>query len=228
MNVKLNYYKKIIKLKKKFNFSDFDLITNYGLFSGDTNLFKTLTIYNLLMKTKLVKGDIIELGIHKGNTSLLIKKILDLFKINKKLYLLDHFKGLIHFEKKDTKWSLTQKGKCVGKKEQIKEFINYFKFKNVKFIDKDATSLTKEYFSNKLKFSLAYFDMDLYLPTLKGLIAIDKNISVGGYIVFDEGAKKDWSERIAIKEFLKHNNKYKKIIIDHKRQPDVILVKIRK
>ena len=227
MNVKLNYYKKIIKFKKKFGFSDLDLITNFGLFSGDTNLFKTLTIYNLLMKTKLVKGDIIELGIHKGNTSLLIKKILDLFKINKKLYLLDHFKGLIHFEKKDTKWSLTQKGKYVGKREQIEAFINYFKFKNVKFIDKDATSLTKEYFSNKLKFSLAYFDMDLYLPTLKGLLAIDKNISLGGYIVFDEGAKKDWSERVAIKEFLKHTNKYKKIIIDHKRHPDVILKKIR-
>ena len=59
MNIKLNYYKKIIKLKKKFNFNDFDLITNYGLFSWDTNLFKTLTIYSLLMKTKLVKGEII-------------------------------------------------------------------------------------------------------------------------------------------------------------------------
>ena len=227
MNIKLNYYKKIIKLKKKFNFNDFDLITNYGLFSGDTNLFKTLTIYSLLMKTKLVKGEIIELGIHKGNTSLLIKKILDLFKINKKLYLLDHYKGLLHYERKDTKWSLTQRGKYVGKKKQIAAFIKYFKFKNIKFIDKDATTLTKEYFNDKLKFSLAYFDMDLYLPTLKGLLAIDKNISLGGYIVFDEEAKKKWSERLAIEEFLKYNKKYKKIIIDHKRQPDVILKKIR-
>jgi len=40
MYLKLDKYKKILKFKKKFNFSDFDLITNYGLFSGDTNLFK--------------------------------------------------------------------------------------------------------------------------------------------------------------------------------------------
>ena len=103
--IKLEKYKKIVSLKKKFNFTDFELITNYGLFSGDTNLFKTLAIYDILKKTSKVKGDIIELGIHKGNTSLLIKKILEIFKIKKKLYLLDHFKGLIHYGKKDTQRS---------------------------------------------------------------------------------------------------------------------------
>jgi len=41
MNIKLEKYKKIIKFKKEFNLTDFDLVTNYGLFSGDTNLFKT-------------------------------------------------------------------------------------------------------------------------------------------------------------------------------------------
>ena len=79
--IKKEKYKKIINLKKKFKFSDFELITNYGLFSGDTNLFKTLAVYDILKQTSKVKGDIIELGIHKGNTSLLIKKILNLFKI---------------------------------------------------------------------------------------------------------------------------------------------------
>ena len=79
-------YKKLIKQKKKFKFSDFELVTNYGLFSGDTNLFKTLTIFDILKKTSKVRGDIIELGIHKGNTSLLIKKILNLFKIKKTLF----------------------------------------------------------------------------------------------------------------------------------------------
>lgn len=85
----------------------------------------------------------------------------------------------------------------------------------------------KPNFFNKEKFSLAYFDMDLYLPTIKALNAIDNNISKGGYIVFDQGTKKLWSERIAIKEFLKDNRKYLKIKIDNKRQPDIILKKIR-
>ena len=226
MNLKKTKYKKILKLKKKFKFNDFDLITNYGLFSGDTNLFKTLTIYNILKQTASVKGDIIELGIHKGNTSLLIKKILEIFKIKKKLYLLDHFKGLIHYGKKDTQRSKIFRGQFVGKRYQIKYFLDFFNFKNIEIIDKDATTLEPGFFKKK-RFSLAYFDMDLYLPTLKGLESIDKNMSKGAYIVFDEGYKKLWSERIAIKEFLKKNKKYKWILIDKKKQPDVILKKIK-
>ena len=69
--------------------------------------------------------------------------------------------------------------------------------------------------------------MDLYVPTLRALESIDRNISVGGIIVFDEGHHKLWSERFAIRDFLKKNKKYKKIFIDKKRQPDVILKKIK-
>ena len=93
-------------------------------------------------------------------------------------------------------------------------------------IDKDATTLNSSFF-NKKKFSLAYFDMDLYLPTLRALEAIDQNMSVGAYIVFDEGNKKLWSEKLAIKDFLKRNKNYKKIPLDKIRQPDVVLKKIR-
>jgi hypothetical protein len=220
-------YKKIIKLKKEFKFKEFDLITNYGLFSGDTNLFKTLVIYDLIKEISLTKGDVIELGIHKGNTSLLIKKILDIFKIKKKLFLLDHFRGLIHYNKKDTKLSLTRKNKYKSNKNQIESFIKFFNFKKIKIINQDATKLKPNFFKPKQKFALAYFDMDLYLPTLNALKAIDKNISVGGLIVFDQGHKSLWSEKLAIKDFLKINNNYKKIHIDKTRQPDVILKKIR-
>lgn len=226
MNLSIKKYKQIIKLKKKNNFSDFDLITNYGLFSGDSNLYKTLIIFDLIKQTLKVKGDVIELGIHRGNTSLLIKKILDIFKIKKNLYLLDHFKGLIHYNKKDTKLSKKLKDKYIGKRKQIEQFIKFFNLKNIKIIDKDATTLKSSFFHKK-KFSLAYFDMDLYLPTLRALEAIDKSISVGGYIVFDEGNKKLWSEKLAIKDFLKRNKNYKKIAIDKVRQPDVVLKKIK-
>ena len=227
MKLKKSKYKKILKLKKKFRFTDFEHITNYGRFRGDMNLFKTLTIFDLVKQTTSVKGDIIELGIHKGNTSLLFKKILDIFKIKKRLYLLDHFKGLISYVKKDTQLSKKLKGQYVGEKEQIRSFINFFKFKNIEIIDKDATTLQPGFFKNK-RFSLAYFDMDLYLPTLKGLQAIDKNISKGGFIVFDEGCKKLWSEKRAIKDFLKKNKKYQWITINKEKQPDVILKKISK
>ena len=53
--------------------------------------------------------------------------------------------------------------------------------------------------------------MDLYEPTFRALEAIDKNIVVGGFIVFDEGHKKLWYERFTIRDFLKGNKKYKNI-----------------
>lgn len=226
MKISLTKYKKIIKLKKKFNFTDFELITNYGLFSGDNNLYKTLIIYDLIKKVKNVKGDIIELGIHRGNTSLLIKKILDIFRINKKLYLLDHFKGLIHYhDANDTLRSKLFYGKYITKKKQVLNFINFFKFKKVKIIDIDARKLLPGFFTSS--FCLVYFDMDLYEPTIKALQAIDINVVKGGYIVFDQGNKKLWSEKKAIKDFLKFNKKYIYISIDKDRQPDVILKKIK-
>ena len=225
MKLEKKKYKKILSLKKKFNFNEFDLITNYDLFSGDTNLYKTLKIYDLIKNVENVKGDIIELGIFQGNLSLLIKKILYIFKIKKKLYLLDHFKGLITFSAKDTKESLKFKKKYEGKKNQIKSFLNFYKFRNVKFLDKDATKLIPGFFLKKI-FSLAYFDMDLYEPTYRALLAIEKNIAINGLIVFDQGNKKKWAERYAIKDFLKNKKNYKKIIINKIYQPDIILKKI--
>ncbi len=221
-------YRKILKLISKYHFSKFDLISNYGLFSGDTNLFKTLTIFDLIKKTEKVNGDIIEFGIWRGNTSILIKKILDIFKINKKVFMFDHFKGLKHFQKKDGKKSIYLKDTYVGHKKPIMDIIKFFNFKNIHFIDKDATTLNDKFF-NKKKFSMVIIDVDLYEPTIKILNSIKKNISKNGIIVFDEGKSKLFpGEGIALREFLKKNHKIFKLEnIKFSRQPDVLLKKIR-
>lgn len=224
--LKLKYYKKIIKFKNKLSFNDFDLITNYGMFSGNTNLYKTLEIFRLLMQVKNIQGDIIELGIHHGNTSLLLKKIIEIFNLKKRLYLLDHFKGLTTYVKKDTKISRQDFNRYIGHKKIILDLFKFFKFKNFEIIDKDATKIKKNFFKNK-KFCFCYFDMDLYEPTIKALNAIDGSVVKNGLIIFDQGNKKRWSEKIAIKEFLKSNSKYKKIILKYKRNPDIVLKKIK-
>ena len=73
----LTHYKKINKIINVKNSTPLEIIQNFGLYCGDINLFKILTIYKFIEKTKKIKGDIIEFGVWKGNTSLLIKKILD-------------------------------------------------------------------------------------------------------------------------------------------------------
>ena len=227
MKLTLNKYKKISNKILK-DISIFEAVTNYGLYSGDHNLFKTLTIYELLKKTEFVKGDIIEFGVWKGNTSILIKKIIDIFKINKKMFLLDHFKGLQHYQEID-KNGIKFKNKYKHPKYKIEKIIKNFEFKNIEIIDKDATKIESNFFNKKQKFSLAILDVDLYQPTKKILISIDKHVSKNGLIVFDEGQKKLWpGENKALKEFLKKNkSKYKLFIIDKNRQPDCYLQKIK-
>ena len=219
-------YKKIINLKKKYHFSDFEIATNYGLFSGDTNLFKTLKIFELLMQTKNLKGDIIEFGIHKGNTSLLIGKIIKIFKLKKKLYLVDHFKGLINFSKNDPKKSVKYKKYYKGNKKQIQDFLKFNNLKKVKIMDIDASKIKNNYFKN-WKFSLVYFDMDLYLPTKNSLNTISKNIVKNGIIVFDQANKNFWGEKKAAKEFLANNENYKVIFKEKYYQPDLVIKKIK-
>lgn len=226
MKLTLNKYKKILLLAKKYNLSKFELITNYGLFCGDLNLYKTLKIFELIMSTARLKGDIIELGLWKGNNSLLIKKIIDIWKIKKKLYLLDHFLGLNHFSKNDKASRKRYYLSFQSSKNFLIDFLKFFNFKNYKIIDKDATTLNENFFKNK-KFCFVYFDMDLYEPTIRALESIKNNVVKNGIIVFDQGTVKAWGEKYAIQEFLKKNPNFKKILITKKHQPDVMLKKIK-
>ena len=78
----------------------------------------------------------------------------------------------------------------------------------------------------KNKICLAYFDLDLFLPTLSALNAINKNISKNGLVVFDQGNKKLWSEKKAVKYFLSQNKNFKIIESNKFRQPDLIIKKL--
>ena len=134
--MKKKKYLKINKILDKYNFSNFLAVQNYGIFSGDQNLHKTITIVSLIEQIKNVEGDIIEFGVWNGNTSFLIKKIIDLKKINKKIYMVDHFKGLQNFSFKD-KNAVKHKNKYAGNYHLIKEVINFFNFEKIKIFSND-------------------------------------------------------------------------------------------
>ena len=222
--MKSSTYKKIEKIAKKFNFTEFEIMTNYGLFCGSNNLFKTAKIIEFVNYIKHLNGDIIEFGVWNGNTSFLIKKLIDIFKIKKKLFLFDHFRGLDKISSKDIK---KFEGMYKGNLELINEIINFFKLKNIKIIKRDANKVNKNFFKN-MKFSLVIIDVDLYLATKNILESIHPCITKGGIIVFDEANKKDFpGEKLAMNEFFKKYKKhYSKEILSKDLQPDVLLKKI--
>ncbi len=217
-------YKKIEKIANKYNFDLFNVMTNYGLFCGSNNLFKTIKIIEIINKISNVDGDIIEFGVWNGNTSLLIKKVIDILHIKKKVYLFDHFMGLNHLTIKDKE---KFRGMYKGNLSLIKDLIKFFKLKKIEIIEDDAIKLDCNYFSGK-KFSLVIIDVDLYEPTRKILDSVHKSLSKNGLIIFDEANKDDFpGEKQAMKEFFnRHNKYYKKKIISQSQQPDVMLQKI--
>tara|TARA_E500000178_G_C16489237_1_gene516574 strand:- start:15 stop:560 length:546 start_codon:yes stop_codon:yes gene_type:complete len=178
--------------------------------------------FELLKKTKKIKGDIIEFGVWNGNNLLSLKKIHDYLNLNKKIIGYDHFKGMPKNSRDFYRNSFH------GDIRFLKKLIKFFEFKNLRLINDDILNL-KNNLNIFKKLSFIYIDCDLYTTTKKILELLSIKLSKGGVIVFDEGNQdiKKSGETRALKEFLKKNKKnFSKKYLRKGYQPDVYLEKI--
>jgi len=208
--------------KYKHNFSKEFLLKNTSAFIGDKALFKLISCYEMIDKTRNIKGDIIEFGVWNGNNLLAIKKILDFFKLKKKIFGFDHFKGM------PSKISDSKRNHFKGDIELVKYFIKFFKLKKINLINDDILNI-KKYSKKFKKISLIYIDCDIYETTKIILENLSSKLSKGGIIVFDEGNQKNFSgETKAMREFYEKNKKYyKRILLKRGYQPDIYLEKVK-
>ena len=90
----MNFYnnkltgKNYLSILNKYNktFSKEFILQNFGAFIGDRSFYRWMVCYNLLNKTKKVKGDIAEFGVWNGNNLLTLKKTSDFLKLKKKSF----------------------------------------------------------------------------------------------------------------------------------------------
>ena len=199
-------------------------VKNFGAIAGNQSLFKYFKIFEIIISISKLKGDIIELGVWRGNNLIFIKKVADYFNLKKKIFGYDWFEGLKEFGKNDIKLN---KRKYKGNKNFIKKLIEDQKLSKMYLIDDDVKNF-ETHFDKKQKFCLVYLDLDLYKPTKKVLEIIDKYLVKNGLIVFDQAQKKEWvGEKKALIEFcVKNKNKYRIIKLKKKFSPDIILTKI--
>ena len=116
---------------------------------GNKSFYRFLKLSEILLKTKNVKGDIIEFGIWNGNNLFTIKKISDYYDLKKKIYGFDNFSGFPNppkFKKKKT-------GKYIGKPKLIKKMITFFNLQKIFIVNDDIMNLPK-YRKNLIKFHL--------------------------------------------------------------------------
>lgn len=213
--LKTKKYFKILKYSKKFD-KKF-ILKNFGLFLGDKTTFRFFSIFEIIKRIKLIKGDIVEFGVWNGNNLLVIKKISEYLNINKDIIGYDHFQGM-PFSTDGNYFS--------GDKKVLEYFIKFFKFKKVKLIDDDFNNIHR-YKKKIKKISFAYVDCDLYEETLKILNFIDHKITKGGIIAFDEALRNTKKgEAKALKEFYQTRKKKYKLIKRLKfYQPDILLIR---
>lgn len=226
---KINY-KRYLKILNHYNkpFSKEFILKNFGLFVGDKTLYRLLLCYQLLLETKKVKGDVVEFGIWNGNNLFTLKKILDFIKVKKKVIGYDDFKGFPNPRPKYRKVKKGNLGLYSGDMNLIKYIINFYKLNNIKIINDDIMNL-KKHLKSFSKLSFIYIDCDIYKTTAHIFKLLNKKLSVGGIIAFDEANNnKKSGEGKALREFyLENKKKYKKIVLKKFYQPDVYLKKIK-
>jgi hypothetical protein len=228
----MNFYNNTLKGRKYLNIINKDkrfftkkfILNNPGMLVGDKSFFRFLKLFELFESQKNVKGDIVEFGIWNGNNLFTIKKIIDFLKQKKNIIGFDNFSGFPNPQSLKN----NKKGKYIGRPELINYIKKFFNFKNILIINDDILNLDK--YSKKFKkISFIYIDCNIYEPVKKILETLDKKISKGGIIAFDEGLdSNNKGEGKAMLEFYnKNKKKYKVIKIKKNYQPDVILKKIK-
>ena len=223
----MNFYKNKITGKEyskllKFGFSNKFILENSGLLIGNKAFYRQIKILEIIEKTRKVKGDIIEFGIWNGNNLITIKKILDYFKINKKVFGYDNFKGFPN----PAKLKKQKKGKYIGNPNTIKKIISFFKLKNIEIFNDDIMNLIK-YKKKFKKISFIYIDCNIFAPVKNILDELGKKVAKGGVIAFDEAQHKtDKGEKKAMINFYKKNKKnFTLKYLNKNYQPDALLIR---
>lgn len=208
-----------------------EIADQFGLYSGVQTIATRLAVYEILKLTVSIPGNIVEFGSWKGSNLLFMAKVLNILQPNtlKKVLCFESFEGLQSFDEKDQVDINQLRGKYKGDENILRKMITLFEMDDwVEIIKGDALKTIDVFENNNphMIFSLAYIDFDLYAPVKKALDFLEKRMSRGGIIVFDEGNSDNWKgEGIAMNEFLEKNRDYKMKTINFARQPTLYLVK---
>lgn len=197
-----------------------DIIKDLGVFTRRMFMSRTLGHWDLYKQVAHLPGDVVELGVYKGETLLNFAKFMEILNPgdrSKRVIGFDHWQGLRNFTEHDGYAPATgnQEGgwSPEGFEQTLFELIELFHQDSfvpgkprIELVNGDIRTSAAEYVEKNqgLRISLLHFDCDMYEPTLAGLEALYDHVVTGGIVLFDEFAIREWAgESKAVDEFFK-------------------------
>lgn len=207
----------------------YSVIDQWPLYTGKKTLARMITILDLFKSIIDVEGDIAEFGSHKGANILFFAKLTEIYGIfdKKKVHC---FEGLTNFKKEDGNQENSQ-GRYQGNLAALKDVIELFEYNEAISIHKGFIEDTLPPFLEKnpdQRFSLIYYDADLYEPCKVVLDNLHQKLNVGGVFIFDEYGHEDWpGETQAVDEFIAAHENFAVEKPTMTEQPGLVLRKTK-
>ena len=192
---------KFKKLFAKNPIFENEKINNVGVFLKRQELSKILFFNEIYAKIKNVQGVIMELGVRWGQNLITLNNlrgIYEPFNHSRKIIGFDTFEGFLGVDDKDGMKDYIQNGAFNVSKSYEEYLIQVLKLHenecplnhiNKNFLIKgNAIETLKKYLNQHQEtiIALAYFDFDIYKPTVECLKLIKPFLTKGSIIGFDE------------------------------------------
>lgn len=193
------------------------MLVNLGLYLRSTGLAKILYLNELYLAIKNIPGIVVEFGVWWGaNLALLesFRSVYEPYNWTRKIVGFDTFQGYPAISSQDGNSSYAAVGgykvsdayeEYLGRMLDAHEADNVLShIKKHELVKGDVVETIDDYLTNNPQtiIALAYFDLALYEPTMKCLVAIRPYLVRGSVLAMDELNSHDYpGETIALREF---------------------------
>lgn len=199
-NSEISAEKQILDLLKSEVVPDHEVLNNLGLFINPILMSRLLFLNFLYQKILPIQGVIMDFGTRWGqNTAVFstLRSIYEPYNYQRKVIAFDTFNGFVGASDKDGPMSTVNNmystppgyknllDTLLFAHEQIHPLNHIKKFD---LVEGDVSLTVPEYINNNKEtiISLAFFDLDLYKPTLDTINNIKDRLTIGSILVFDE------------------------------------------
>jgi hypothetical protein len=212
----MSWRERLLEMFKHCPIPDDELLSNLGVFIGRQKLSRILYMQELYQKIIGVHGIVIEFGVRWGQNLALFESfrgIYEPYNYNRKIVGFDTFAGFPAVDAKDGTNEVMKPGAFTVTpryEEYLETLMDYHEhespiahLKKYELVKGDAGEEIERYLARNPQtiIAFAYFDLDLYEPTLRCLRAISGHLTKGSVLGFDELNYPDCpGETLALKE----------------------------